>query len=574
MNIVGISGDCEHNSAVALIRDGELVYAEAEERLSRIKCDGAFPHRALARALERTGPGEVLFAAPGLPVLAEVLAAAGTNGREPGRAACALRERAWFEIELLAAADAAGAAVERVEHHRAHARCAAYLAGGGDALVVTADGQGDGVSAAVWRHRDGALERLWDLPLADGSPGFFFAAVTEILGYRRLRDEGKVTALAAAGAPHRPLESLMAEVLAIEPGSAGSPPRLRVDPERVAPWSTGRPLHTPRFASELGAFAAADVARAAQERLEAAVLALLAPWTAGAPGGLLAVAGGLFANVRVNRRLAELPGVSRVAVAPPMGDEGLAVGAAVEAALRRGVEVAACRTMLLGSPAVDGDLEDLLARHPGFAVDPAPPHEAASLAARLLADGHVVARCAGPGELGPRALGNRSLLYRPDDPGCGEWLNRHLGRDPVMPFAPCVRREDLPVVTPVPAELYDGLEAMTVAVPVSAGFRRLCPGVVHGDGTARVQAVRRAAAPQMWALLDHFHQLTGLPALLNTSLNRHGEPICGGLADALVTAAASGIELILTDGGRLLHRSGRTAPVRLAASATGGRGGP
>ena len=552
MNVIGLSGDCEHNSAVALLRDGETVFAETEERLSRIKGDGAFPRLALAHALESTGPGATIFAAPGLPVLSEVLGTAS----EPRQAAISLREQAWFEIELLASAAAAGFKVERVDHHLAHARCAAYLAGFDDGLVITADGQGGGVTTAVWRLSGGELERLWHTPLKDGSLGFFFAAITEFLGYRRLFDEGKVTALAAYGETRPELDQLMMRVLGVKP-TRGTGRRMRANPTLLGSWRTEAPLYTDRLARELAPFHPADIARAAQARLEAVVLELVAPWLSPRSDERLALAGGLFANVGVNKRLAELAGVELVMVAPPMGDEGLALGAAVEVARRRKLEIAPCPTMYLGSQAATGDVETVLSRHPnfGFASE---EQQGVLSAARLLACGELVARCAGPGEFGPRALGNRSILYRPDDPSCRDWLNRYLGRDPVMPFAPCVRRENLPEVTPVEPGLFGGLETMTVAVPMTRAFQRLCPGVVHRDGTARVQAVRKDIAPVLWSILKHFQQLTGLPALLNTSLNRHGEPICGTLDNALTTAAASGIDYLLLDGDRLLCRRKRS----------------
>jgi carbamoyltransferase len=536
MRVIGVSGDCAHNSAVALIRDGALVYAEAEERMSRKKDDGGCPERTLAEALARSGPG------------GHVLVGAG----QPEDPALEMFARALTDV-----ARRLGFDLKWVEHHRAHARCAAYTAGLDDGGVVTADGQGNGTTTAFWRVRDGALYRRWHTTLEDGSLGFFFAAVTEYLGFKRLRDEGKVCALAASGAANSKLIDILARVLWVEEDRHGRP-RLRVDRAAVGEWRVDQPLMGRQLADALDVFAPADVACAAQLAIEEALLSLVAPLCREYGINRLAIAGGLFANVRLNRRLVELPCIREVFVAPPMGDDGLALGASAEIARQLGDGGGPCPSMYLGTTAV----ADPDTAHPSFVRHEASAEEIVMLVANLLVDGEIVARCAGPGEFGPRALGNRSLLYRPDDPSAKNWLNLRLGRDPVMPFAPCVREEDLAVVTPVDPTLYGGLREMTVAVPVTDEFHRLCPGAVHLDGSARVQAVGREEAQQLWEVLSRFRQLTGLPALINTSLNRHGEPICRTLADALTCAAEARLDWVLAGPATLFHRATRSLPAR------------
>lgn len=535
MNVIGVSGDCEHNSAVALFRDGALVYAEAEERITRVKNDGRFPEHALAEALARADTHDLHLAGAGQP-------------DDP--------EATGFARALNAVADRIGCPLSWVEHHRAHARCAAYAAGLEEGAVVTADGQGNGVTTAYWRLCAGELERIWHSGLADGSLGFFYSAVTEYLGYRRLRDEGKVCALAASGAPEPRLMDIFAGVLRVEANAQGMP-RLRVDAAAVGEWRFDRPLMGRDLAVTLDDFKPEDVACAAQVALERALHDLIAPLHRRHSPGRLAVAGGLFANVRLNRRLADLPGVTQVSVAPPMGDEGLAIGAGVEVARQLGASPRPCASMYLGTPSVaQSD-----AIHPDFVRHEASAEEIVVLVARLLARGEAVARSAGPGEFGPRALGNRSLLYRPDDLTAQAWLNQRLGRDPVMPFAPCVRAEDLGRVTPMDPAIFAGLRDMTVAVPVTESFARLCPGVVHVDGTARIQAVSVEGAPQLWQILSRFLSMTGLPALVNTSLNRHGEPICRTLAESLACVAASQLDWVLAGPNTLFHRSDKTLPI-------------
>lgn len=543
MNVVGIAGDCEHNSSAALFRDGELVYAEAEERFSRIKGDGAFPQSALAEALSRCNDGPQFIAAAGRADIEHEHAGSYRN-----------------QVSMFAGALASD--VEYVDHHRAHALTAAFFASEDHSSIFTADGQGDSLTATFSTWSPSGLKRRWVNSVRDGSLGFFFAAITEYLGYTRLRDEGKVTALAATGEGRPELQAFLAEVVWNDL-SAPKVPRLRVSPRYVGVYRVGQPLYTTALTSRLREFRPEDVAFAAQERLEEVLVELLSALDV--QPGALSLAGGLFGNVRLNYRVAErLPCVSKLAIAPPMGDEGLAIGAALDVLLRHGVEMPRPQSLALGRVASALSIECIVREFPDYDVVEAAPSEIVAAAAELLAIGFPVARCSGRGEFGPRALGNRSLFYRPDDPSCREWLNVSLGRDSVMPFAPCVREEDLAKVSGVDPIRFAGLGDMTVAVPATDWFRHACPGVVHGDGTVRAQSVRNTNFPDLWELLSRYSARSGLPALLNTSLNRHGEPIVGTTLDAMKCVAASGLPVLWAGDSQLIFaRSAQTSVARL-----------
>ncbi len=540
--VIGISGDCGHNSAVALFEDGKLKYAESEERLSRIKGDGSFPHRVLEKALSSTREKKIILAAAGQP---------------PSNVSVAedAMEEIRFTEALLKVASELDAEVIRVDHHRAHARCASYFANMHDGLILTADGQGDGVTTAIWEIKEKHLKLQWHATLNNGSLGFFFAAVTELLGYRPLHDEGKVTALAAYGQENAELDKIMRQIVRLDAREQFS--LMQVDQTAVSQWKTGQPLYTQGFGDMLASYDHADIALAAQRRLETVVMELLGQAVNGHFSGRLAVAGGLFNNVRLNLRLAEVVGIERLDIAPPMGDEGVAVGAAFDVLVCQSNMLSPPKTLYLGSHALDTPIEQCLRSHPEFALHCASEAEIIKLTSQLLVSGEVVARCVGPGEYGPRALGNRSILYRPDDVKCQEWLNHRLGRDPVMPFCPSVRSEDLSSITTVDPHRYGGLNTMTVAVPVTPQFAQLCPAVTHVDKTVRLQSVTSKMSPQLWSILNEFFNATGIPALINTSLNRHREPICGMIEDALKTMSASQIDFAVVGDTTLIYRSDR-----------------
>jgi carbamoyltransferase len=281
-----------------------------------------------------------------------------------------------------------------------------------------------------------------------------------------------------------------------------------------------------------------DVAAWVQRGAEGILLDVVRRFLASTGARRVALAGGVFANVLVNGKVAALPGVERVHVFPHMGDGGLAAGAALHASGRAPEPLgSAC----LGPEPTEGDYERA-AWASGLPVER--PAEPDAVLVDALARGLPVARCVGAMEFGPRALGHRSILAPAHDPATGDALNRALARDDFMPFAPALRVEDAP-------EAFDGFEAaasaarhMTVALPAREGFRRLCPGAVHVDGTARPQAVSRDEDPELHRLLAAHAERTGRPAVVNTSFNRHEEPIVNTPTDAVRAFREAGLPLL------------------------------
>jgi carbamoyltransferase len=196
--------------------------------------------------------------------------------------------------------------------------------------------------------------------------------------------------------------------------------------------------------------------------------------------------------------------------------------------------------MALGT-AFDREAAGAAARSAGLAVHE-PEAPAAAIAAHLRA-GRIVCRFTGRDELGPRALGNRSILFSARDPALGARVNRALGRDDCMPFGPVIAADDAAACLREPPAGVD-LDHMTVALDTTGSFRRECPGAVHVDGTARVQVVDRESAPELLALLGAYREAGGERALINTSFNLHGEPIVHSPRDAVRTFLASGLDVL------------------------------
>lgn len=537
-----------HDAGVALVADGQLVFALSEERPSRRKRHSGFPRLALTAALEWAGAHglRVTDVAVGgrfgrAPLrLAERWYAAGDPHRDP-LVASSVAVRAWEnalprvpalrEVERVVGLAAVASRVTRmlgtrprlhaIPHHDAHAASAVLAGAEDDAFVLTWDAYGEGL-AATWRPAAAAREASRALPVSAGV-ALLYGAVTVALGFRE-GDEGKVMGLAASGDARR-AEAVFRDLFELTDGA----------PALKAPLTRAAVLRC------VAGLSREDAAAGLQRATERLVTGWVRTCLAQARGEhLLLLAGGLFANIRVNQALATLPGVRGVRVFAAMGDGGLAAGAAAAAwAALTGAGPEPIRHVYLGREFDAARLESA-ARASGLpwrrVADPA------GSAARRLVAGQVVARFDGRDEFGPRALGNRSLLFHARHAGLADRVNAALRRDAFMPFGPSVPAEAAP---PLWHGVGDSdLATMTLSVDATRSFRLACPTAVHVDGTSRPQVVTSTTNPSYHALLTAVHRLSGQPAVINTSFNLHGEPIVHTPEDALRTFATAGFEAL------------------------------
>ena len=538
MNVLGIAFLSDASAAV--IRDGEVVSAVSEERLNRVKLWHGIPRDAIQRALDLAG-----LTLDEIDAIATHGAAPSAPDRRPfeekerrireadlpperrDEQLTHLRSRLEHECmvlgkrtpEYLAQIRALGRPVVVVGHHEAHAACAYYGSGWDRCLVLTADGWGEDGSSTLWEGAGGTLTLRARSHTFD-SLGYFYGSVTKALGFVPHRHEGKVLGLAAYCQ------------------QAASYPAIRsmVDYDADAKRFVGRMergMYVPRFENPslkeyVRQFPREDVASAAQRTLEEVVCTCVTD-VHGAQRRIV-LAGGVFANVKLNQRLRELNGIDEVYVYPNMGDGGLSVGAAWLVGARGGAPPRPHATLYLGPESTEEEIAACLAAG-GLRYS----HVAAieERVAELLAQGHVVARFNGRMEFGPRALGNRSILYQATDASVNQWLNHRLNRSEFMPFAPATLAEQ--------AEArYIGLEGgrqcarhMTMTFLCTPLMRQEAPAAVHVDGTARPQVVSATENPSFHRLLSAYYRRTGRATLVNTSFNMHEEPIVCTIEDAM-----------------------------------------
>ncbi|HZL98886.1 MAG TPA: carbamoyltransferase C-terminal domain-containing protein, partial [Planctomycetota bacterium] len=448
----------------------------------------------------------------------------------------------------------------RSEHHLSHA-ANAYLSSGFDrALIVTLDGYGSGLAGSASLGEGGRLQRLDSVPFPH-SLGAFYETVTSSLGFQPDRHAGKIVGLAAYGDPGALADALLAGV-----EQANGHFRMH----DTLNYFLSRHL--------AGRFAMIDVAAAWQRVLEVVASRYVAHWVGRTGCDRLVLSGGVAANVKMNQRLHALPGVRQTFIYPNMGDGGcgtglallhswpgvVATGAGSGAAGAGGGEFQprALRDVYLGPAFGERECEAAL-REAGLPFErPADGRALAREVARRIHAGQVVGRFDGRMEYGPRALGNRSILYHAREPGVNQWLNQRLGRTEFMPFAPVTLFE-------AAGRCYEGLagaehaaEFMTITFDCTPWMREHCPAAVHVDGTARPQLIRREVNPDYYAIVEEYERLSGVPCLINTSFNMHEEPIVCSPQDAIrafllghLDALAMGPFLATNPGGE-----GRGAP--------------
>ncbi|WP_431997541.1 carbamoyltransferase family protein [Streptomyces fungicidicus] len=532
MRILGINA-LFHDPAAALVIDGRTVAAAEEERFSRRKhgkrplpfSAWELPELAAAWCLKRAGlrPQDVDAVAYSFdPALARPADAMGLDDPWDHLRLTYAREAPGFLRTALPGLDPG--AVRFVPHHMAHAASGAFAApDAGDCSVLVLDGRGERASHLAARRVGDRLEPLHaqDLP---HSLGLVYEELTEHLGFLRSSDEFKVMALASHGTP-RMLPELRRHVYPTGDGGF---------------HATGVPWHelcAPRRPDEPWSRDHADVAASAQAVLEETLLDLVR-WLHGRTHDrVLTLAGGVALNCVANSRVAREGPFSRVWVQPAAGDAGTALGGALLLSAGAGDEPEPMTGADLGRDWSDAELGAWLKT---AAVPFERPADIAATVARTLADNGVVAWFQGRGEYGPRALGHRSLLAHPGHAGNLERLNDVKGREQFRPVAPMVLADRA-------AEIFDGplpSPYMLFVHDVAPAWRDRVPAVVHVDGTARVQTVDAAREPLVARMLGEFERLTGLPVVVNTSLNTAGRPMVDDPRDALECFGSSPVDLL------------------------------
>ncbi|USG99289.1 carbamoyltransferase [Thermococcus argininiproducens] len=527
MIILGIH---DGHDAGAVLLKGNTIYAVNEERLNRIKKYRGFPELSIKKVIEmaHVHPNEI-----------DAIAVAGLFRKHSRLLELERGLKSIFGGEFKKK-------VLFVEHHLAHAASAYYTSGWEESLALSIDAAGDGLSSSIYIGRNGEMIRIAQSTYLD-SLGDFYASVTELLGFKPMRHEGKIMSLAAYGKPTYDLTNI------IELNELSFENKLKVvgieATKKLAeffdyPFSRAREIAQQMKKGDLKGKIqrkAIEIAASAQAHLEKIIDELGLKLTT--YNLKLAYAGGVAQNVKANAVLREY--FPDLWVFPAMDDSGLAFGAAafIKAQFERldsKWKPFKLEHVYLGPRYNENEIEAFLKKND---INFEYQEDISELVAEMLVDGKIIGLFQGKMEYGPRALGNRSILADPRNREIVEKLNVALNRDVFQPFAPSILEEKIKeyLQNPYPNKF------MTISYEATKKMKLEAPAVVHVDGTTRPQTLMKKDNPTYYNIIKHFEQETETGIVLNTSFNMHGEPIVCSPNDALRTFFKAKLDVLILE---------------------------
>jgi len=538
-----------HESAACLVQDGKLVFACAEERLSRVKQDAGFPVNAIQAALDFSG-----LKISDIDHVALGWSSPGCTFRHNAKMIIKggwPRSRMRIERILLGGLKewrnkSGRVNFERVfgpaknfyfiNHHLAHALSAQALSGFDDAAVLVIDGRGASEATTLWHAKDGQiqLKEQYDYP---NSIGVFYAGITQMLGFKPVSDEWKVMGLASYGQPKFDLTPLMQ----VENDSYHVEGRRffgRTDFDESGLESVTGPRRDED--AELTQ-RDMDLAHSAQLACEKAMMALLRRVTKLTGSRKLCLAGGVALNCKANGELIRSGLIDDIYVQPAAGDDGVCIGAAYAVYQKLGKKIPqhAIGHSYIGTEHSNEEIEKVLKV---YKLNYKRVADAPKAAAQLLANDKLVGWFQGRMEFGPRALGARSILSDARSEANRDKVNEAVKfREGWRPFAPSVLAEK--------GHLYfkdfRASPYMILSFWATDEGRAKIPAVVHVDGSCRVQTVTRDTNPRYYDMLTEFERLTGVGVCMNTSFNLKGDAIVESPKDAVQTFYTSGLDYLV-----------------------------
>jgi len=567
MIVLGLSGALTHDPSAALYIDGKLVAAAEEERFLREKhAKRKWPYHSAKFCLEFSGVSPLDVDIVAFPFAKISLFRpdrwhfAKRYWYSPDRSLTALfngnRRFRRNKRGIIGLMDDLGIDIEKtpfvpVEHHMAHASSAYHLSGFKEKTAILGiDGKGEYATTFFGYGENGKIYKIKELYDPD-SLGGVYGAITQYLGFEMLDGEFKVMGMAPYGNPDTyDLSRLIqcdGKSIKVDTSLVNTVGLRRYREEELGYYFSKKLvkwLGPKRVGDEIDD-PYVDYAASMQKLLEDISLQLIETYLGDIlrETGKLCFAGGVGLNVKLNQRIIDLPYVDELFVQPAASDAGTAIGAASYVITKNGGSVEKMEHVYLGPSYKTEDCIDACKKHPNQPkwerLDRVP-----EIAAGIIAEGNPLAWFQGRMEFGPRALGNRSILGDPSYPGIAERINSQIKyRERWRPFCPSIldesAKEILQTAHPSPY--------MTFAFNVADKWKQKIPEVVHEDGTARPQVVNKNTNSRYYELIQHLKKLRGVPAVLNTSLNRRGEPMICSPTDALNMFFGSDLQFLIME---------------------------
>ena len=556
-----------HDSGVALVEDGEVRSFASEERYSKNKNDASFPQKALAATLIDAGvrlddiDAIIYYEDPWLK--ADRVGAMARQFAESREAYIEDVAKRWISEDRISPIDTIARRlrypkdrIHFVEHHLSHAANAYYTSPFEEALVLTIDGVGEYETLSLWKGAGTKLTRLTSMKMPE-SIGLLYSTITAFCGFAVNEGEYKLMGLSAFGSSEqvddiRDWTDLDSPAMkASAPGVTNTIVNSGLFSEDFIdrfgkPFTKGQDDHLDhRFTS---------MAASIQRLLEEKVCQFVSRELARHNMQNLCFGGGVALNCNLNGRLRRSVAPNLYVPAAP-GDSGSAIGCALQHyyTVSKDVKKVSFPSPYLGRP-VDTEYFENLKNVLGarFDIESVPEGEMPSLIAESLVSGNVVGHMFGRFEMGPRALGNRSILADPRSAEMQERINIKIkNREPFRPFAPAILGDRASEFFEIPPISELGVHApehfMLCTHYATAKGRECIPAAVHVDGTSRVQLVTEELNQRFYNIINEFDKRTNVPAIINTSLNVSGQPMASDVSSGLFAFLNSDLDLLFVD---------------------------
>ncbi|MCO5229653.1 MAG: hypothetical protein M9958_00715 [Chitinophagales bacterium] len=531
MYILGINGGVRlgyRDASAVLLKDGEIVAAVEEERLNRIKSSPhQLPEKAIRQVVEIAG------------IQIEEVAIVATHGSSWGEQYESVLKN-FFHTNFDFIPN-----IMRFHHHDCHAAGAYFSSGYDEALIFTFDNSGDGIGTQIAIGKDNSIEVIERIERPN-SLGMFYGMATQFCGFVRDSDEFKLMGLA----PYGQATIDLSDVLRID--ETGFQLNLdylqKIEPGQPQP-SVQQAIFSDKFIEKYGKGRIPnqkisqfykDFAASAQQQLELAIVTLIRKYISKTGIKKICISGGVGLNCAANKIILEVPELDALFVQPASGDAGISQGAVYLASLTQEIKPLKIDNVYWGKSYTD---EDIFLAINQLGLKAKKIEKPAKLAAQLIAEGQVIGWFQGRMEFGPRALGNRSILANPLLENIQSQVNQIIKfREGFRPFCPSLLEEDFDLY-------FEGKQKiapyMTINYSAKPEVKRLLPGVIHINNTARIQTVNSSQNPLYYELLQELKRLTGHGIALNTSFNVNHQPIVENPVQAISTFFGSGLNSLI-----------------------------
>ena len=504
MKILGITGG-SHSCGLAYIENGKPIFAFEEERFNRIRTYKDF-YNSYFRYPYESGQNTQKFKGFDWNSIDYITSFFDITQTE----------KIWNGVGL---GPFPKEKFVKVDHHEAHCNLAYFCSGFEEnTLVISIDASGENHSSKFYMGENGNLKYINGIDLSLKSLGHYYAMLTEFLGFKRLKDEGKVVGRASHGKFNQRIYDIFNNCIKINAFQTDKDNGSKV---LGGVYEDFYSLWFKEFGSEYWKHLTDDIAFNGQLVFEEKIIQLINNIKTIYPNlRKVAAAGGVFANVKLNKKINDLDWVEEVFIAPPMGDEGLPLGCALTThkMFNPSFKPFKLDNVFLGTSYEEDEIEIDESK---YNIRPYSP----SQLSYDLKDGKIIGWFQGRYEHGPRALCNRSIIADPSIPGTYKKVNDRLQRNDFMPFAPVVIDKYANNIFDIKKSKYTA-EFMTMLYDTHPEWHDKIPAVVHPiDKTARIQIVTPKSNTKFYHLITNFYNITGIPVLLNTSFNVHGEPI-------------------------------------------------